>query len=171
MARLIATWSDKFNRATGRQHYYQTFGKLIRTDIPRDNFPYFSEDAWKNGFRITFPQFIQWLVRDSNYKLDNHWAPMTVMCPICSMRLSFIGIVEDLKNDLSELINILNTTVKISELQTRLGTTESYTRQNAEINEYFKDIDIVTKQKLFEIYENDYIAFGYQKPTFLLNLH
>lgn len=73
--------------------------------------------------------------------------------------MSFIGKVENFKEDLQKLSSRLNTTVNIGQLDRLVGKN----LPSGNISKYFTNLDENIVHKLYKIYDHDFKAFGYTK--------
>ena len=51
------------------------------------------------GYRVTFDQFITWLV-NGNSEADEHWTPAYKLCGVCDVQYKFVGHSEHFNEDI-----------------------------------------------------------------------
>ncbi|KAI6655554.1 Carbohydrate sulfotransferase 11 [Oopsacas minuta] len=112
---------------------------------------------------ITFLEFVTWVTSflDKNilYELDNHWTPITYLCNPCVVNYDIL-IDHDFFNEESQIL--------VDHLQKNKESNppiyfEKYQRKatREKCNEYFRDIPQNLREKLHEIFLDDFIIFGY----------
>lgn len=79
-------------------------------------------------------------------------------------RYDFIGHQETLEEDALQVLSMLN-------LENDIKFPPHYANvtTNASLVNWFKDVSLEDRRKLFKIYEKDYRLFGYSEPKELLD--
>ncbi|KAI6654030.1 Carbohydrate sulfotransferase 11 [Oopsacas minuta] len=112
---------------------------------------------------ITFLEFVTWVAifLDKNilYELDMHWTPITHLCNPCVANYDIIIDHDFVVEESQILVDYLQKNKK-SNLPIEF---EKYTRiaTRAKCNEYFSKIPQNLREKLYEIFRNDFIVFSY----------
>lgn len=116
----------------------------------------------------TFTEFVQFVIdktaREGSHKLNEHWQPHSDLCSICYARFDFIGKYETLVEDSRIILNNINANNSLAFPENR---TDNYKIKTAEIyKQYMRALPKEYIIKLYNIYKNDFDAFGYEIPDF-----
>ena len=121
-------------------------------------------DAGEGNYNITFIEFLNYLIADiaesGRDSLDHHWAPVTIVCNPCTVRYDFIVKFETLQEDSEVLLDYVqahyshNNTVQFPRRSPQIDSNRC--------NEAFKEIPVEVKEKIYQLYKEDFIFFDYQ---------
>ena len=100
--------------------------------------------------------FIEYLVDAPLKSYDIHWVPVYLTCKPCLVDYDFIAKTDSMEEDSKAIL-------------TKLGLNSSLTVANAQaegnsgakIKEFFADLDRELLEKLYKLYEMDFVLFGY----------
>ncbi len=112
LERLISAFRDKLQHSpTYKGH--PTWPEEAKVEILRKFGDVGQLKMWQtsNGsitLRVTFPQFIQWVVETKNDLLDRHFAPQTEIIYPCSMVHDFFGNFKQIGKDMELIIKKLH---------------------------------------------------------------
>ena len=124
-----------------------------------------------NGFLLPYE------LNDS--EIDDYWRPQAENCNICAVNYTFIGKVTSFSNDMALLVDTLNQKSSIGKfIQDKrfcnfsLNLTETLKEHadrtdSFDVLEHFTGLDIEKRQKLYNLYKSDYLAFNYPYPAHL----
>ena len=106
--------------------------------------------------KLTFDGFVSYLEKGGLYK-NAHWLPQLSILPVKKEKLSFIGKVENIKNDLPKVIDTLfgNGTFEEAKIK-KEGRTSSV---NLVEKYYTKEL----AERVYKLYKKDFEAFDYSK--------
>ncbi|KAM6960331.1 carbohydrate sulfotransferase 12-like [Tautogolabrus adspersus] len=164
--RLISAYRDKFQRHN--QYYYHYFARyILRVYGNNTNPPQTVEEAFASGTLPSFYNFIQYLVdpgTESTEPFEPHWRQMHRLCHPCLIQYDFVGHQESLQEDAKQLLSILK-------LEDAIKFPPSYENMTASTSvlDWFRTVPLEDRRKLYQLYEADFMLFGYSKPDELLD--
>ncbi|KAM4632335.1 carbohydrate sulfotransferase 12 [Discoglossus pictus] len=165
--RLISAFRSKFELEN--EEFYRSFAFDILTRYANQtNIPSSVGEAFSSGTKPSFSQFIQYLLDPRTEKqkpFNEHWRQVYRLCHPCQIEYDFIGKLESLDDDAAELLRQLN-------LDTQFQFPPSYRNRTASSweEDWFSKIPLSWRQKLYKLYEADFVLFGYPKPDNLLRV-
>ena len=116
----------------------------------------------------TFIGFVQFVIdksaREGPNKLNEHWQPHSDLCSICYARFDFIGKYETLGEDSLIILKNINASNSFAFPENKR---DNYKTKTSEL--YKKYMRALPKEyliKLYNLYKNDFDAFGYEIPDF-----
>ncbi|KAK7166616.1 hypothetical protein R3I93_006387 [Phoxinus phoxinus] len=161
--RLISAFRDKF--ATPNEDYYKYIGSpMLQRYANISSPPASAQKAFAAGIRLSFTHFIQYLLDPQTEKknpFDEHWQQMNRLCHPCQIDYDFVGKLETLDEDLLRILG----------LDKYIHFPPGYENRTA-VNwerDWFANISVSDRRKLYNLYEADFKLFGYDKPETLLN--
>nr|XP_033962269.1 carbohydrate sulfotransferase 12-like [Pseudochaenichthys georgianus] len=160
--RLISAYRDKFLKRN--EEFYQKIGRhILRLYANQPDPPHSVDKAIASGIRVSFQNFIQYLV-ERNVPFEPHWRQMQRLCLPCLIKYDFVGHQETLQQDTSQLLKILM-------LQDDIQFPHSYENMttHAVLLDWFSAVPLEDRRKLYELYEEDFRMFGYKRPRELLD--
>ena len=90
---------------------------------------------------------------------------MTELCLPCSYKYDYIAKMETLVNDSKTILEITGLTEKYPFLE---NATDRYEKKSSDLlEEYFNTIPLSDIEKLYSLYIDDFLAFGYSIPNFI----
>ena len=121
-------------------------------------------DSAQDKFNITFTEFVNFVTssmdnEDIN-KLDIHWKPVSRICNPCAVRYDVV-IEHDNHSEESQMLvdylqmNKPNSNPLYFEPYPRISTRDK-------CNKYFTRLSKGLRQKLYELYRDDFLLFGYE---------
>ncbi|XP_072916854.1 carbohydrate sulfotransferase 12-like [Hemitrygon akajei] len=163
--RLISAFRSKF--AAQNNDFYRRFARpMLRLYSNYSNPPQTVDEAFSAGIKLTFTNFIQYLLDPQTEKevpFNEHWRQVYRLCHPCQINYDFIGKLESLDEDATYLLKLL----KVDKLVQFPSSSRNQTVASWE-HEWFAKIPVAWRRKLYEIYNPDFVIFGYPKPTNLL---
>uniref|UniRef100_A0A8C3WW72 Carbohydrate sulfotransferase n=1 Tax=Catagonus wagneri TaxID=51154 RepID=A0A8C3WW72_9CETA len=163
--RLISAFRSKFELEN--EDFYRKFAvPMLRKYSNHTSLPASAREAFSAGLRVSFANFIQYLLDPHTEKLapfNEHWRQVHRLCHPCQIDYDFVGKLETLDQDAAQLLRLL----KVDE---RLHFPPSYRNRTASSWEegWFAKIPLAWRQQLYKLYEADFVLFGYPKPENLL---
>ncbi|XP_067912864.1 carbohydrate sulfotransferase 12-like [Heterodontus francisci] len=161
--RLISAYQDKIENPN--KYFYRYSFHMLRYYGKMSNPPFTAWKARKAGIKATFSHFIQYLLdpRRPMGQLNNHWRPIYQLCHPCQVKYDFIGKLETLDTDANYLFQLL--------AAENIRFPPKYLNQstNNDIEQWFQNIPMAWREKLYKHYEPDFVLFGYPKPKCLLS--
>lgn len=121
-----------------------------------------SEEQYKAGKNVTFQEFIDYVIRTYRFfgvnALDPHWQTMSNLCNPCMMKYNFIGKMETLVGDSEEILMQIgwNDKVKFPNATDKYKVPISHI-----VKEHYGKLSGNAISKLYEIYKEDFLIFGY----------
>ena len=119
-------------------------------------------DSAQDNFNITFTEFVNYVTSsmDNIDALDIHWKPVSRICKPCAVRYDVV-IEHDNHSEESQIL--------VDYLQTNKPNNnplyfEPYPRVSTrdKCNRYFTRLSKGLRQKLYELYRDDFLLFGYE---------
>ncbi|XP_068102856.1 carbohydrate sulfotransferase 12 [Hyperolius riggenbachi] len=165
--RLISAFRSKFELEN--EDFYRSFAIPILTRFSnRTNVPTSASEAFSIGAIPSFSEFIQYLLdarTEEQRPFNEHWRQVYRLCHPCQIDYDFIGKLETLDEDATQLLSQLN-------IDSLFQFPPSYRNRTASSweDDWFAKIPLEWRQKLYQLYEPDFVLFGYPKPENLLNV-
>ncbi|XP_050029577.1 carbohydrate sulfotransferase 8-like [Dermacentor andersoni] len=153
--RLVSAFEDKAGGPRDRERFfYDVYWDRIMAGSRSSN-------ATDNSTRVTFPQFVDYLLRVPVSQWDDHWAPFYSRCEPCLFRYNFVGHLETAGKDMALLWRRMG-----------LPPPESSTleRRNAKPRRHRRYFDQLTASQvegLYRRYFYDFVLFGYDHRGYL----
>ena len=118
---------------------------------PEDNLPVFWE-------------FVQWVLHTK--ELNEHWAPISVHCPVCHLDFDLILKMENMDFEheaVTKKLGWQRAEIKNSAEQgSRRNSNNHHNISIADVTKlYFQDISSQDIKRLHEVYKLDFLMFGY----------
>ncbi|KAL1282672.1 hypothetical protein QQF64_001475 [Cirrhinus molitorella] len=164
--RLISAFRDKFLKPD--DYFYNTYGSVMLQRYASISTPPKSvKKAFAAGIRLSFSHFIKYLLDPQTEKttpFNEHWQQMYRLCHPCQIEYDFIGKLETLDEDAEHLLKILG-------LDKYIHFPPGYENRTALDweQEWFANISVADRRKLYHLYETDFRFFEYDKPKTLLD--
>ncbi|XP_067859848.1 carbohydrate sulfotransferase 12-like [Heptranchias perlo] len=159
--RLISAYRDKIENPD--KYFYQYSFHMLKSYGKMPNPPATVWKARKARIKATFSHFIQYLLNPRNQMgcLNNHWCPIYKQCHPCQVKYDFIGKLETLDSDSNHLLQLLGVDNIVFPPKYLNQTTINF------VGEWFRNIPMAWREKLYKLYEPDFVLFGYPKPKCL----
>ncbi|XP_029911959.1 carbohydrate sulfotransferase 12 [Myripristis murdjan] len=165
--RLISAFRNKFGKPN--EDFYRQFGSVMlsRYGNVSGGVPKTAAEAFAAGIKPTFQQFITYLLDPQTERetaFNEHWRQVYRLCHPCQIQYDFIGRLETLETDSEQLLRILGVDHLIRfPTGARNRTAASWER------DWFAQIPMDMRRKLYKLYEPDFELFGYPKPDSVLH--
>jgi len=126
--------------------------KKYRKKIPRD--PIYKQ-------RPTFKEFADSILDTKVTNLNGNWKPIYNRCMPCHINYDIIGRLDSIDFDSKEILKNIG-------LEDRFPKTNVINNKSSdmEIEEYFSQLDKETLDKLYKVYEMDFVLFNYTIDAF-----
>lgn len=173
MERLLSVYRNKF----GDKVYYRknksfhSFGKGIIQN--------FRQNATKHqrisGEGVTWSEFSKYLLSPQVRKRyesgadvhrKDHWDVQTSICSPCDVNYDFIGHLETIDEDAIYLLRHWGVQEKVKYLPSDTSRPTNSTDQTI-LNRNFGLLTTQQRERLYNMFTEDYAAFGYEKPSFM----
>jgi len=176
--RLVSAFRDKLERIGDTGHdYYNKYGKNIVKTYREKAMKRFGQDFFSKENNFGAPlltqgertsklpswwEFIQWILKNGDHpeRFDVHWRPVSVFCSICVVQYNYILHFENLEQE--ELLFV-------EELNTKAVITPRWDNRNDMglvkkdiVNTYFSLLDEQDVVRLYQLYKDDFLMFGYE---------
>ncbi|XP_039997476.1 carbohydrate sulfotransferase 12-like [Xiphias gladius] len=164
--RLISAYRDKFQRYN--KYYYQNFARdILRLYGNQPDSPETVDEAFVSGVHPSFYNFIQYLLdpqTENEEPFEPHWKQQYRLCHPCLIQYDFVGHQETLQEDAEELLTVL-------QLQDDIRFPPFYENMTSpgSVFDWFREVPLEDRRKLYKLYEEDFRLFGYRKPGELLD--
>lgn len=163
--RLISAFRSKFELEN--EEFYRRFAvPMLRRYSNHSRPPASAHEAFRAGLRVSFANFIQYLLDPHTEQLgpfNEHWRQVHRLCHPCQIDYDFVGKLETLDQDAAQLLRLLK-------VDQHLRFPPSYRNRTASSWEegWFASIPLAWRRQLYQLYEADFVLFGYPKPENLL---
>lgn len=150
--RLVSSYVDKtLGPPEFTKWFYETYwNKILGQDVNKRN--------------VTFPEFVEFLLREPMEDSDEHWAPYHLMCEPCLFDYDIVGKLETGNRD----FRLLFSRVGIKSQEVRLTNTRADIKvQFRSAKEYFAELNFSTVMRLYERYFYDFELFDYDFRDYL----
>lgn len=147
--RLVSAFEDKAGRPRDRERFFY--------DVYWDRIAAANRSNNTNTSAISFPQFVDYLLRIPVTHWDDHWAPYYSRCEPCLVHYNFIGHLETAPQDLAQLWRRMNLQPPNSTLLTPRNATPRRQRSH----HYFEQLTENQIDGLYQRYYYDFKLFGY----------
>ena len=156
--RLASAYRNKFVESYNMTFFERVYGRYIIRKFRTS----FSQDT-----RISFQEFINYILDGKDEVMNTHWQLYDKLCRPCLVWYDFIGYLEDIKQDSSDVLKILGLSDRVafpSNISSNYKVPSSVLTQN-----YFSKLPRSYIERLYEKYRHDFEMFGYPKPIVLSN--
>lgn len=165
--RLMSAFRNKF--AQPNEDFYRQFGtRMLKryANVTRP-LPATAKEAFKAGLRPSFTDFVHYLLDPETEKeeaFNEHWRQVYRLCHPCQIHYDFVGKLETLEEDAQHLLRILD-------VEREIQFPPGYRNRTAASweHDWFANVPLEDRRKLYELYEPDFRLFGYPKPDTLLH--
>lgn len=153
--RLVSAFEDKAGRPRDRERFfYDVYWDRIMAASRSSN-------DTGNSSGITFPQFVDYLLRVPVSQWDDHWAPFYSRCEPCLFRYNFVGHLETARRDMELLWRRMGLPPpESSTLERRNAAPRRHRR-------YFDQLTASQVEGLYRRYFYDFVLFGYDHRSYL----
>ncbi|XP_056305665.1 carbohydrate sulfotransferase 12 isoform X2 [Danio aesculapii] len=162
--RLISAFRNKF--ALPNEDFYKQFGStMLQRYANISQPPASAQEAFAASIRLSFTHFINYLLDPKTEKekpFNEHWQQMHRLCHPCQIDYDFVGKLETLHEDTEHLLKILG-------ISNQIHFPPGYRNRTAVKweREWFANVSVADRRKLYGLYEADFRLFGYNKPETL----
>uniref|UniRef100_A0A3P9J3R3 Carbohydrate sulfotransferase n=1 Tax=Oryzias latipes TaxID=8090 RepID=A0A3P9J3R3_ORYLA len=164
--RLISAYRDKM--LNYNQYFYEGYVRVILQRYKKQTkMTYNHKVAKKEGLQPSFYNFIQYILdprTETKEPFEPHWRQMYRLCHPCLIEYDFVGHQESLQEDAQELLKML----KLEDDIKFPPSYENVTSGNS-VMDWFQSVPLEDRRMLYRIYEEDFLLFGYRRPTELLD--
>lgn len=162
--RLISAFRNKFDQPN--EDFYRQFGSVMLQRYANISKPPGSaQEAFAAGIRPSFQNFVKYLLDSQTEKMEpfnEHWRQVYRLCHPCQIEYDFIGKLETLDEDAEHLLRILG-------MDEQIRFPPGYRNRTAANweRDWFANVSVADRTKLYNLYEPDFRLFGYDKPETL----
>ncbi|XP_007525164.1 carbohydrate sulfotransferase 12 [Erinaceus europaeus] len=164
--RLISAFRSKFQLEN--EEFYRRFAvPMLRLYANRTRPPASAHEAARAGLHVSFANFVQYLLDPRTEArggpFNEHWRQVHRLCHPCQIDYDFVGKLETLEQDAAALLRLLKA-------DAGLRFPPSYRNRTARSWEqgWFAQVPLAWRRQLYQLYEPDFLLFGYPKPESLL---
>ena len=143
-----------------REEFGSAILRMFRTGL--------SQKEYASGKNVSFIEFINYIIALHDAKktgrFNEHWQLINTICSPCMMKYNYIGKMETLEEDAEAILKQLGVGDKIK-FPSHDG---SYKHKTEDIvKSYYAQIPEAKIKRLYEVYKEDFMAFGYNISSFL----
>ena len=110
---------------------------------------------------LSFKLFIEFLVETPVRLFDIHWMPIYLTCKPCLVDYKFIGNTDTMKEDSEKIRKKIGVKRSLP-----LDHVQPSGNSKTKIHKFYSDFDKKLLDKLYNIYEMDFILFGYSPDEY-----
>lgn len=153
LSRLESAYKDKFVR--NNTSFHKSYGRKIIKHV-RKNAPVNAK-----GDDVSLKEFLQYVSESRVEDMNEHWMPLFELCQPCAVSYDFIGSVENLESDATEVLRELHVEEQVS-----FPKQQSWYQTTGKGHHDLNLADVPSKllQKVVSKYAKDYGLFSYPKP-------
>ena len=165
--RILSAYRDKFFlnnqysthsfEKTKVEKFRRLYGKEIiskyRTAVPDD--PKYKDAP-------TFREFILYLLDLPLEKFDPHWLPVYYQCLPCHIKYTILARIDSMTEDSEEILRRIG----IGNYQLPFTHVTGNQTSDKMVEQFYSQLDLHILHKLYELYEMDFLLFGYSPDTF-----
>ncbi|XP_062974529.1 carbohydrate sulfotransferase 8-like [Elgaria multicarinata webbii] len=144
LERLVSAYRDKLLHS--EPYYSITVANQIKALLRRDQ---------NSSEKVTFPEFVDFIVTRNHKYLDTHWKPMFELCDPCNVHYDILGKFETLIQDVNHVLR------RIRAPEGLLYPYRKKMTDNTITLNYLRKLSWDQMQKLTELYQADFSSFGY----------
>lgn len=164
--RIISAFRSKFE--IPNQDFYEAFVvPMLRQYQNVSAPPATAEEALSSGQRLKFSSFVQYLLDPATEReapFNEHWRQVYRLCHPCQVPYDFVGRLETQSEDAPYLLRLLHAQDELRFPPGFLNRTDDRWEDR-----WFAGIPLDWRQRLYKLYEPDFVLFGYPYPRQLLH--
>ena len=181
--RLVSAFRDKLERVGNgglvQEMYYNLYGRNIVEKYREAATRRFGQEFFskENNFGAPFPvekkhqrtkdlpswwEFVQWILDSSDHpeRFDEHWRPASDFCSVCAIPYNYILHFENLEREEKYFVEELGASDSIKPRWENRND-KGIPKEDI-VNKYFSLLDEKDVSRLYELYKNDFLMFGYK---------
>ena len=145
-------------------HFREEFGSKILRMFRKG----LSQKEYASGKNISFTEFVNYIIalhdKQKVWEFNEHWQLINKLCSPCKMKYNYIGKMETLEDDAEAILKQIGVDNEIK-YPSHDG---SYHHKTEDVmKSYYSQLPEETIRKLYEVYKEDFLAFGYNISNFL----
>lgn len=159
LERLLSAYRNKFGEV---EDIMKTYGAKIKKKYSKSNTKQEDYPGKIPGDDVSFEEFIRFLLdHDTNENMNEHWAPMNILCQPCAVKYDYIGSYDNLYEDSEEILRHIDAPENLhfparqSFYSPASLSTTAY---------YYSLVNNTYLQHLYARYSNDFTLFSYPIP-------
>ncbi|XP_020649362.3 carbohydrate sulfotransferase 8 isoform X2 [Pogona vitticeps] len=147
--RLVSAYRDKLLHS---EPYYST---TVANEIKA-----FAKKDQNTNEKVTFQDFVNYILSRNPKVLDIHWKPMHLLCDPCHIQYDIVGKYETLAQDADHILRRIGAPGGLQYSNSKVHSTEKRTDKNITLN-YLRELNQDQMQKLKDLYQIDASLFSY----------
>ena len=120
-------------------------------------------NAGLGKYKLTFLEFLNYLIAAATASgvgsFDYHWRPVTAICNPCSVRYDIIVNFETLHEDSKVILDYVQRHITREKVEFPVA---EYAIKNNSCNEAFMEIPIDVRNRIYQLFKEDFLLFGYK---------
>ena len=153
--RLVSAFRNKFVESNNFTFFERIYGSYIIRK--------FRTNSTRTSHKINFREFINYILDGESEVMNKHWKLYDELCRPCLIWYDFIGHLEEIRQDSSDVLKILGLRNRVA---FPLNKTSNYQVSSSVLaQKYFSKLSKNYKERLFHKFRYDFEMFGYPKPT------
>ena len=153
--RIVSAYRNKIEKPFN-PHFQREYGaKMLRMSRPG-----LTEQQYKSGKRVTFKEFVDFVISVKMENLDEHWRSIFKLCNICGVKYDFIADMSTLYDDSDQVLKLIGWYDRV---QFPRSSKDSYAKAAVDITpEYLNKLSDIDLETLHRKFKMDFDAFGYE---------
>ena len=162
--RLLSAYRNKLQKPYTdyfQRKYGSSILKLFRVNL--------TQQQYREGKNVTFKEFVDFVIHVYDKRgardFDEHWQVMHTLCTPCTMKYNYVGKMETLLQDADEILREIGVYDKV---KFPANATDKYkVKLKSLMERYYSTLTKTSVDKLYNIYKDDFLSFGYEIPDYL----
>ncbi|XP_074853758.1 carbohydrate sulfotransferase 8-like [Carettochelys insculpta] len=110
--------------------------------------------------KVTFPEFVNFILTQKPEHLDIHWKPMFLLCDPCNIQYDIMGKFETLAQDSEHVLRAIGAPEDMHYPKFKMFVSEKRTNDDITL-EYLRKLSSEQIQKIKKVYQMDFALFNY----------
>lgn len=168
--RLASAYSEKIatlpeDRRQEKPHYDQIRQKICEEYVTLNtSYSSTTNSSFYEKCIPAFEHFVKYILDEyaTSFTSDPHWRPYSTICTVCQYKYNFIGKLETMETDYSELLRYLN--IPDWDIQKRRNPSQ---KSQKSYQQFFSSLSDELFCRLKEFYANDFHLFSYRPDDYI----
>ncbi|NXM63122.1 CHST8 sulfotransferase, partial [Illadopsis cleaveri] len=149
LERLVSAYRDKLLHS--EQYYSTTVADEIRAMFRKNK---------NSPEKVSFQEFVNFIMTRPPQKLDIHWKPMFLLCDPCNVHYDILGKYETLGLDSEHVLKAIGAPESMQYPSGKTHSSEKRTDSDITL-EYLRQLTSQQIEKIKNLYEMDFFLFNY----------
>ncbi|KAM4652087.1 carbohydrate sulfotransferase 9-like [Discoglossus pictus] len=147
--RLVSAYRDKLLH--DEPYYSKTMADIIKSRVRKQG---------HSAEKVTFEEFVRFIVQENPDYRDTHWKPMYELCDPCNIQYDFVGKFETINEDADYILKAVGAPKELKYPNIKHYPNESRTNDKISV-EHLRKLPTRLLQCLTYVYKIDFSMFRY----------